>query len=230
MRFHSFSQAVSARASRRFAWRPFARGVLTLLLAAGLVVAWGWISVSAAVQEPAPHAAGEPARAGHAQGEHAEGALPAVARFFNFAILAGVLFYFLKTPLADYLTSRRTQIRQDLTTAAEMRLEATNQLARIDASLKALPAELEALRARGAEDVIAERERIARAAAEERERLLAHTRREIDMQLRIARRSLVEEGAQLAVNVAQARIERTITPEDQLRLVDRYAAQLQEAR
>jgi len=33
-----------------------------------------------------------------------------------------------------------------------------------------------------------------------------------------------------AVAVAQDRIARTITPEDQLRLVDRYSAQLQEAR
>ena len=46
----------------------------------------------------------------------------------------------------------------------------------------------------------------------------------------IARRALIEHGAQLAVDVAQTRIVRTITPEDQLRLVDRYAAQLREAR
>ena len=49
------------------------------------------------------------------------------------------------------------------------------------------------------------------------------------MQLRLARRELVEHAAQLAVDVAQAHIVRTITPEDQLRLVDRYAAQLKEA-
>ena len=36
--------------------------------------------------------------------------------------------------------------------------------------------------------------------------------------------------AQLAVDVAQTRIVSTITPDDQLRLVDRYTAQLREAR
>jgi F0F1-type ATP synthase membrane subunit b/b' len=50
------------------------------------------------------------------------------------------------------------------------------------------------------------------------------------MRLRIAKRELVEHAAQLAVRAARARIETTITPDDQLRLVDRYAAQLQEAR
>ena len=46
-----------------------------------------------------------------------------------------------------------TQIRQDLVTAAEMRETATAQLAEIERKLQALPAELEALKARGAEDV-----------------------------------------------------------------------------
>jgi F0F1-type ATP synthase membrane subunit b/b' len=50
------------------------------------------------------------------------------------------------------------------------------------------------------------------------------------MRLRIARRELTEHAAQLAVQVAHDRIQRTITPEDQLRLVDRYTTQLREAR
>jgi F0F1-type ATP synthase membrane subunit b/b' len=49
------------------------------------------------------------------------------------------------------------------------------------------------------------------------------------MRFRIARRELMEHAAQLAVNVAQTRIVRSITPADQLRLVDRYASQLGEA-
>jgi F-type H+-transporting ATPase subunit b len=155
--------------------------------------------------------------------------MPTVARVLNFAILAGVLFYFLRVPAAAYLAGRSTQIRQDLVTAAEMRAAATAQLAQIQEKMQSLPAELDALRAQGAEDVVAERGRISRAAAIERDRLLEHTRREIDMQLRVARRGLVEHAAQLAVDVARARIVRTITPEDQLRLVDRYAAQLKEA-
>ena len=76
----------------------------------------------------------------------------------------------------------------------------------------------------------AEQRRIAQTAAAERERLIEQTRREIDMRLRVARRELTEHAAQLAINVAEERIKRSITPDDQLRLVDRYTAQLQEAR
>jgi F0F1-type ATP synthase membrane subunit b/b' len=77
---------------------------------------------------------------------------------------------------------------------------------------------------------VAEQARIARAAAVERERLIQQTRREIDTRLRVARRELTEHAAQLAVQVAEARIKRTITPEDQLRLVERYTTQLSEGR
>ena len=181
-------------------------------------------ATSAAPQEP-----GAAAEHG-AEAEHEEGALPTIARLFNFAVLAGLLFYFLRSPLASYLAGRHTQIREELVKAAETRAAATAQLADVEQKLKALPAEIDALRAQGAEDVVAERARISHATAAERERLLAHTRREIDMQLRLAKRALVEHGAQLAVDVAERRIISTITPEDQLRLVDRYTTQLKGAR
>jgi F-type H+-transporting ATPase subunit b len=160
-----------------------------------------------------------------AEGE-AEGIWPTIARLVNFAILAGALVYFLKSPLMGHLASRGTQIRQDLVTAAEMRAAAGAQLADIERKMKALPAELDALKRQGADDVRAEQARIAQAAAAERERLIAQTRREIDTRLRVARRELTAHAAQLAVSIAEQRIKRTITPEDQLRLVDRYAAQL----
>ena len=59
----------------------------------------------------------------------------------------------------------------DLVTAAEMRETATAQLAEIARKLQTLPAELDALKAQGAQDVVAEQARIAQAAAVERERL-----------------------------------------------------------
>jgi F-type H+-transporting ATPase subunit b len=156
--------------------------------------------------------------------------LQTFAKLVNFGIMAAVLVYFLKGPLSVHLASRASHIRQDLVTAAEMRTAATAQLAEIDRRLKTLPTELEALRAQGARDVVAEQERIAQAAAVERERLIDQTRREIEMRLRVARRELTAHAAQLAVQIAESRIRTSITPEDQLRLVDRYTAQLKEAR
>lgn len=165
-----------------------------------------------------------------AEAEHPESIWVTLARIANFALLAGGLAYFLKSPIAGYLSSRGTQIRHDLVTAAQMRQVATAQLAEIEQKMKSLPSELETLKRQGAEDVRAEQARITQAAADERARLLDQMRREIEMRLRVARRDLTEHAARLAVGVAETRIRRTITADDQLRLIDRYTTQLTEAR
>lgn len=197
-------------------------------------VAFAWLLLAAASipvsAAGAPqHEAGAPVE-GEAEAPHEQTLLQTVAKLANFAILAGVLVYFLKGPITVHLASRASNIRQDLVAAAEMRAAATAQLAEIDRRLKTLPAELAALKAQGAEDVVAEQARIGRAAVLERERLLEQTRREIAMRLRVARRDLTAHAAHLAVDMAEARIRQSITPDDQLRLVDRYTAQLKEAR
>ena len=141
-----------------------------------------------------------------------------------------MLVYFLKTPLAGYLSSRSAQIRQDLVAAAEMRRTATAELEAIQQQ-SALPAELAALKARGEEDVRAE-QAPHRGGGQRSSGSACSTRpgARSTMRLRMARRELTEYAAELAVSVAQERIKRTITPEDQLRLVDRYTTQLKEAR
>ena len=161
---------------------------------------------------------------------HGQTLVQTIAKIANFAILAAVLVYYLRAPFSTYLASRGTAIRSDLVAASELRATATAQLAEIERKLQSLPGELAALKTQGAEDVAAEQARIARAAAAERDRLIQQTRREIEMRLQVARRELTQHAAQLAIQVAEERIKQTITPDDQLRLVERYTAQLKEAR
>jgi F-type H+-transporting ATPase subunit b len=159
--------------------------------------------------------------------EHSgRGAIEIVARIVNFAILAGTLTYFLRSPLRNYLAGRDTQIRSDLVNAAETKREAAAEIEAIDQKMRALPAELDALRAEGAKEIAAEEGRIKSAAAAERDRLLEQARREIDLQVKVAERDLVAHAADLAVGVASERIRKNITDEDQKRLVDRYVQQL----
>ena len=163
---------------------------------------------------------------GAAEGGHGGGLLEMAAKLFNFAILAGTLVYFLRTPIATYLSDRSTQIRSDLMKATDMRVSAAAQLTAIERKMAALPAELEALRKAGAEEVAAEEARIRTTAEAERARLLEQARREIDSQLKLAVRVLVAHTADLAVAVAAKRVKATITAEDQARLVDQYLGRL----
>jgi F-type H+-transporting ATPase subunit b len=205
--------------------RPARVRIRAMTLAAALVVSAAVFPITIVAQQ-----SHEATTASDKEEPHGQTLVQSIAKVVNFAILGGVLVYFLKTPIATYLATRSTQIRQDLVTAAELRSTATAQLADIERKLQALPTELEKLRRQGEQDVKAEQARITKAAADERERLIAQTHREIEARLRVAKRQLTEHAADLAIKIAEERIKRTITPDDQLRLVDRYAAQLREAR
>jgi F-type H+-transporting ATPase subunit b len=195
-----------------------------LLLAATIALSLAGVPVRAVQPEP-PAAAAQKA-APEKEEKHEDSVLHMIARVVNFGLLAGTLVYFLRSPLAKYLADRGRQIRSDLVTAAEMKRAAAAQIEDIDRRMKALPAELEALRVQGAQEIVAEEARIRTAAAAERDRLLEQARREIEMQVKVAERELVNHAADLAVGVATERIKKNITDDDQQRLVDRYVQQL----
>ena len=160
------------------------------------------------------------------QSVHGEPLWIALARLVNFAILVGVLVYYLRAPIARYLARRSTEIRSDLVRAADTRAAAAAQLAAIERKMQALPDEIDALRRRGTEEIAAEEARIRAAAATERARLLAQAHREIDLQLRAAERDLIRRTADLTIGLASDRIKRTISDEDRVRLVEQYLAHL----
>ena len=163
---------------------------------------------------------------GAAEGGHGGGILQMAAKLFNFAILAGTLVYFLRSPIARYLGDRGAQIRGDLVKASEMRTSAAAQATAIEQKMAALPGELEALRKTGADEAAAEEARIRAIADAERTRLQEQARREIHAQLKLAERDLTARTADLAVAVAAKRVKATINAADQARLVDQYLGRL----
>src|SRR5258705_11226338 len=184
--------------------------VLAALLLAALAVAAPFgvaqaspMAMAQAQPEHAPAAEAGPAEPAEAAGG---GWSAVIAKAVNFSILAGALVYFLRVPMMGYLNGRIGKVREDLVTAAETRDAATRQLAAIDAKLAARPAELEALKKRGAEDLAAERVRIEQEAQAERQRLLEHTQRQIEMRLRVAKGELRVPPPNPPLHVAPERI------------------------
>ncbi|HYN10808.1 MAG TPA: ATP synthase F0 subunit B [Vicinamibacterales bacterium] len=156
--------------------------------------------------------------------------MPTIAKIVNFAALAGILVYFLRSPVGTYLRTRSETIRKDLVEAAALRSSAEKQLDDMRTSLARLPAELDELKRRGQEELAAERVRMKETTAREREKLLERTRRDIDLQFRLARRALIEHTADLAMSLARKRVERSITPDDHRRLIEQYAIGVRQER
>jgi F-type H+-transporting ATPase subunit b len=151
---------------------------------------------------------------------------PTIAKAANFAMLVGLLVYFLRGTVTAYLAARRDTIRKDLAQARELKAEAERQLTSVRSQLAALPAEIEALERQGQQDLHDERIRMKEATERLREQMVDRTRREIDRRLRLARRSLTEHTADLAVRLARERIQGSMTADDQTRLIDRYAREV----
>jgi F-type H+-transporting ATPase subunit b len=193
---------------------------------------------TAPAAQPAGHAAPaaegkaeHPAQAEHAATSegHDEGSIWGfVGKIVNFALLVGTLVYFLRAPVSEYLATRRIQVRADLDAAEAMKRSAAQQIAEMEAKLQALPRELEELKARGQAEIAAEEARIRELAEAERIRLVEQASREIDQQVRMAQRALVEHAADLSVSVAEAKIKREITSDDQARLVKAYLDQVKD--
>jgi F-type H+-transporting ATPase subunit b len=206
--------------------------VAVMLFAASPVLATSFAPLT---QEPAAHAqpaAGHGASAPSEHGAEAEGGHEQgspwglIGKIVNFTLLVATLVYFLRAPLNTYLANRRTQVRADLDAAEGMKRSAAEQIAQMDAKLKALPRELDELRARGQAEIAAEEQRIREVAEAERVRLVEQASREIEQQVRMAQRALVEHAADLAVTVAETKIKRDITTDDQARLVNSYLDQV----
>ena len=190
-----------------------------------LAIPFGWAASIGASQPPEAAHEAAPAEQHGADAEH--GVFSGLFwPTLNFIVLAGGLWWFLRKPFGNHLRDRHTSIRKELVEAANVKAAADAQLEEINRKLRALPGEIDALKERGAREIQAEEERIAAAADADRERLLEQTRREIALQLRIAKRELVEHTANLAVQLAGDRLQRQIRADDQDRLVDRYLEQV----
>jgi F-type H+-transporting ATPase subunit b len=196
------------------------------VLAAAVLAIVSLAGRPARAQEPVHE---QPSAAAHegAEGQaHEQSIWPFVGKIFNFVVLVGGLVYLMRKPFAEYLTRRGGELRAELSAAEALKAEATAKIAEIDARMKTLPAELEALGARGRADIAAEEQRIRELAATEKQRLLDQAAREIDQRVRLAKRELLEHAADLTIDVARAKIQSEITDADRSRLVDRYLSQV----
>jgi len=154
--------------------------------------------------------------------EHAAGGGMAdfLGRIVNFLILAGGLGFLLFKPLRSFLARQGENIAKSLAAAKEARLEAGRKYESARGKLADLDREARALRDGAAEEARRERERISRFAAAEADKVKRMTTEEVELQRRAALKELRAHAAERLVALAEERLRRSLTAEDQARLVD----------
>lgn len=158
-------------------------------------------------------------------GGHAEGNAVVkdfLYRCFNFALMVGLLAYFVTKPIRKGLKERTEEIRKTLADAqaakeaAEARQrEYRDKLAKATEEIAGIT---EAIRREGE----LEREKILAAAKEMAEKIEKEATNKASGVVDKARSELREEAARLAVELAENLLKKQINTDDQKRLVDEY--------
>lgn len=144
----------------------------------------------------------------------------------NFAILAAGLGYLVVKKGGPWFATRSLAIRKGITEAEEIRAEAEARAADVDRRLGGLEAEIEALRGHARQEQAAEAERIRQQTAADLTRIQENAAREIDSAGKSARIELKRYAAQLAVDLAEQKIRRQMTPGIQSALVENFVRDL----
>lgn len=162
-----------------------------------------------------------PAWAQEAAGGHSP-AIPwgeIVKQAVNFTILAVVLVYFLRKPLSSFLKERTELLKKAIDEAASARAEAARKLSDIEAKVAALPAEIAAIDQRMDAEGAEEAKKIREAGAAEAARILAQAEQTASQEVMKAREELRLVAAQEATRAAEEIVKKSMTPQDQDRLV-----------
>jgi F-type H+-transporting ATPase subunit b len=150
-----------------------------------------------------------------------------VLRIINFVVLAGVLIYYLRKPVANAIRNSIESVRTLLKEAEESRIASEAHMKEAEAKLAGVDREVSDLLESARREGEAERERILSEAAEALEKLKAEAAVAIELELKKAQDMLRKEAAGTAVAIAEEIIGKSVTPEDQSRFVNEYLDKLE---
>ena len=137
----------------------------------------------------------------------------------NFLLLAGVLFYFLRKPFSSFLKERSELLRKAIDDAAKARAEAAEKLAATEARTANLAGEIAGMNAKMDVEAAAEARRLQETAAVEISRIRAQSEFTGEQEVKKAREELRREASLLSARAAEELVRKTLSPEDQERLV-----------
>ena len=161
-----------------------------------------------------------------ASGSSGWGWVETVGRWFNLAVLVGIIAYFLRLPLRQFLADRKRGIQEGISSAGRALQEAEERLSVVQVQMQGLDEELAGMRKATAEEAEAERLRVLERSQRDVDRLTRRAETEIRLLTRVARNELRSHAADLAVGLARQKLSQELTPEEDARVVGRAVEHL----
>ena len=149
-------------------------------------------------------------------------------RTFNFAVLAGLLYWLLAAKVKDFFSGRQDDIKKSLIEADLAKGEAKRKFAEYDGKLEKATAEIKEMEETIHLQGVAERERIIAEALRNAEKMKDDARKRIEQEMHRARHDLRAEAVHLSVLMAEEILRKQVTVTDNIGLVREYIAKVAE--
>jgi F-type H+-transporting ATPase subunit b len=164
-----------------------------------------------------------PALAASEGGEHSGGLInldkSLLIQMVNFLVLLFILWKLLYKPLVAKMEERTQAIKKSLEEAQAARAETERQRQQHTAQIQAAMAEAQSIRATALKEAGEEQRRLLEGARAEAAKLVANAKAEMEQDIRRARQQLRQEVGDLAVQIAERLIKKSLREEDHHRIV-----------
>ena len=160
-------------------------------------------------------------------GEDHDPVMEAVWQGINLLLVFGILIYFGRGPIGEFFASRRSDIQNDLSEAAELLSQAEQRNADLQRRLVDLSSEVEGIREATTRRAEEEAERILADARASAERIRKDAQAAVDQELRRAQAELRDEAATIALEIAAQKLTDNVGDADRERLMDEFITRVE---
>jgi F-type H+-transporting ATPase subunit b len=143
-------------------------------------------------------------------------------RVLNFAVMFGILAYFITKPIRKGMAGRREGIEKSLREAKMAKEEAEARFAEYESKLTRASAEIDEITASIRREGEAEREKILTNARLMAEKIRTEAEKSAAYEMTKARTELRREASALAIRMAEEILKKNISEGDHVRLIDEY--------
>lgn len=137
---------------------------------------------------------------------------------FNILVLVGVIVYFVRRPLSDFLAARALKIRTEIRESQEERDQAIQRREEVEARLGSLEQEVANIATEAEDAAKRHQESLLQRAQQEAEHIAQMAERNIRDEVDRAKDNLRKEAIELAVDLAKNTLTESVSSDDQRRL------------
>jgi|KBSSwiStaDraftv2_1062776.scaffolds.fasta_scaffold00108_14 F-type H+-transporting ATPase subunit b len=137
----------------------------------------------------------------------------------NLVLFLVLLWWLLKKPLSSFLGGRRAEVAEAQRKAEADRRRAEELAAQINARLSRIEGEIQDIRSHAARESESEQAALLQQAEVDARRIAERATAEIETRAREKREELTAYAGDLAVTLAEQMVKKSLTPEDERRLV-----------